>query len=387
MTGRTPAATARPRALPEPARRLADELADGLLTARDGCVVWANRFLCGLAGRDEALVGLKLDELFEDSGRGLPREGTRQVDCWLTRPGSERREVLCRRLDLAAGPADAGDATVTWLIEDVTHVRKLERELLRAGRELSEANRECERLRERLRSERSEREELLSVVSHELRTPVTVIGGYNRLLLAEEVGPLTDAQREFLVESRKSCERLNHFIGNLLDASSAEKGAHVLELGHAPVGPVLETIAAMFRPLLAERGMQLELLDVSAASARFDRQRLEQILTNLVENAIKFGREGGCIELSACPAESDGPDGRRMLELRVCDDGPGIAADDRERIFLPYVQVGDESKAGGLGLGLAICRRLVEAHGGEIRAFERDGGGACLAFTLPVAEA
>lgn len=359
-------------------RQLADGLDQGVLRVRDGCVLWANRTLRALSGRADALVGLKLEDLLEDRGHGLPREsGPPVVDCHLLRPGAERRELQCRRVE-----PPSRDGAVTWLVEDVTHLHTLERELHRMGRELAQANREREALQERLRSERSEREELLSVVSHELRTPVTVIGGYNRLLLAEEVGPLSEDQRRFLEESRKSCERLNLFIGNLIDASRAEKGAHVLELQTGPVAPVLEGVAAMFRPMLEERGMTLSI--AAGGGARFDRIRLEQILSNLVGNAIKFGAKGGHIALSAGPARPKG--GRRFLEVAVCDDGPGVAPDDRERIFEPYVQARDESRAGGLGLGLAICRRLVEAHGGEIRVSERDGGGSRFSFTLPAAE-
>ena len=369
--------TAQLTSAPEPARPLLDALGQGVLLARDGCVLWANGFLRALSGRGQAIVGIKLDELFEDSGRGLPADGVSQVDCWLARPGAERREVLCRRV---APPSC--DETVTWIVEDLTRTRELERELNRSGRQLAQANRECERLREQLRCERSDREELLSVVSHELRTPVTVIGGYNRLLLAEEVGPLTEEQRRFLCESRKSCERLNHFIGNLIDASRADKGAHVLELCHAPVAPVLEGVAAMLQPMLSERGMTLSV--VAEGTARFDPLRFEQILTNLAGNAIKFGAAGGHIELRAAPLEGTG---RRFLEISVSDDGPGVAEADRERIFEPYVQARDESRGGGLGLGLAICRRLVQAHGGAIRVSERPGGGACFRFTLPVEEA
>jgi signal transduction histidine kinase len=348
-----------------------------VLLARDGCVLWANGFLQALSGRGQAIVGIKLDELFEDSGRGLPADGVSRVDCRLTRPGTEHREVLCRRV-----ASSSGDGTATWVVEDLTHTRQLERELHRSGRQLAQANRECERLREQLCCERSDREELLSVVSHELRTPVTVIGGYNRLLLAEEVGPLTTEQRRFLCESGKSCERLNHFIGNLIDAARADKGAHVLELCLAPVAPVLEGVAAMLQPMLSERGMTLSVK--AEGTARFDPLRFEQILTNLAGNAIKFGAAGGHIELNAAPLEGVG---RRFLQISVSDDGPGVAETDRERIFEPYVQARDESRGGGLGLGLAICRRLVEAHGGAISVSERPGGGACFHFTLPAEEA
>jgi signal transduction histidine kinase len=364
---------------PTTPRLPATALTQGVMRVRDGCVDWVNPTLMALAGRGDAVVGWKIDDLFEDAGRGLPRAGgPAVVDCRLVREGDDGREIACHRVD-------ASEDSETWLVEDVTHVRRVERELLRSGRELAHALRECEALRERLRSERSEREELLSVVSHELRTPVTVIGGYNRLLLAGDVGPVNEEQRRFLEESRKSCERLNHFIGNLIEASRAEKGAHVLELGQGSVEPVIEGVAAMFRPILEERGIALRsTCEGSPCRARFDRLRLEQILTNLVGNAIKFGHRGGRIDIQTRPVEAEDEESvLRFLEIEVADDGPGVPLADRERIFEPYVQAADESRGGGLGLGLAICKRLVEAHGGDIRVRDRKGGGSRFSFTIP----
>jgi signal transduction histidine kinase len=359
----------------------AEALALAVICVRDGCVAWANGGFAALCGRPRAPLGWKLEDLFEDAGRGLPRPGGPAVDCRLRRPEDESRDVECRRV-----PEADPERGETWLVEDVTHLRRIERELLRAGRELSQAHRECEALRERLRSERAEREELLSVVSHELRTPVTVIGGYNRLLLAGDVGPLSPEQRRFLEESRKSCERLDRFIGNLIEASRADKGAHVLELGSGPVEPVIEGVAQMFRALLEERGIALRLEGAAGpCRARFDRLRLEQILTNLIANAIKFGHCGGRIEIRTRRQPDGGEGAPPFVEIEVADDGPGVPLADRERIFEPYVQAADESRGGGLGLGLAICKRLVEAHGGEIRLDEREGGGSRFRFTLPAA--
>ena len=104
------------------------------------------------------------------------------------------------------------------------------------------------------------------------------------------------------------------------------------------------------------------------------------MLTNLLGNAIRYARKGSTIGIATRELRVNG---RAFVELSVSDEGPGVAPDDRERIFDPYVQAGDESHAGGLGLGLAICKRLVEAHGGTISVSERPGGGSCFAFTLP----
>jgi len=262
-------------------------------------------------------------------------------------------------------------------------MQELETELLQAGQELARLHRELEALRERTRRESAERADLLDVVSHELRTPLTVIGGYHRLLLGARVGPLNDQQRKFLEDSHRSCQRLDAFLANMLAASRYAHGGEVLELGRARVAPAIEAVAAMFEPLLAERGLRLSLaLDPAAAEARCDPPRVEQVLVNLVGNAVKFARAGGSIEIASRAFTAPGNECvRRWVEISVSDDGPGIAPEHRERVFEPYVQVGE--RRGGIGLGLAICRRLVEAQGGAIRLEPREGGGCRFYFTLP----
>jgi two-component system sensor histidine kinase KdpD len=358
-----------------------DDCPVGLLHIHDGCVSGANGALRALSGLGDALAGRKLDDLLEDTGRGLPREaGPASVECTLVRPDGSRRTVLCRRALLRLGPGQA------WWIEDVSARRQLEAELLRDGRELAAANRERESARGELAAERMEREELLSMVSHELRTPLTVVSGYARLLLREEVGPLAPEQRRFLEETLRACTRLDRFVANLLEASRVHKGAPVLELGRERVDLAIESVAEMFRPLLMDRQLAVHLkLDPDAAWARCDRVRIEQVLTNLLGNAVRYAKRQGTLELStrALPADAEG---RRLIEVCVADDGPGVAPGDRTRIFEPYVQADADGRSGGLGLGLAICRRLVEAHGGTIGVRERQGGGASFHFTLPVAE-
>ena len=368
--------------VPDPRiQQLAVAIPDGVAWIVDGCIAWANDRLVELAGRGTALVGSKLGDLLRDSGSGLPGLAPGPaVECEIRRPAGDLRTVICH-----CAWNDPEDGTAAYVLQDVSHVRRLESELLHGGQELSRLHRDLENRREQLRRERAEREELLTVVSHELRTPVTVIGGYNRLLLGGEVGPLTDEQRRFLEESNRSCARLDAFIGNLLAASNAAKGDEILELGHAPLAPVLEGVATMFRPLLEENGLTFSLaLDPEAATARFDRLRLEQVLTNLVGNAVKFTPSGGRIELGTRAFETPDADRvRRWVEISVVDDGVGIDDEDRERVFEPYVQAGEARGAGGLGLGLAICRRLVEAHGGCIMLEPSESGGCCFRFSLP----
>ena len=364
--------------------QLAHAMPSGVVVVRDGRVRWANPAFVELAGRTDAaaLDGASFAELFADAGQGLPdRTRTRPLECSLRRPAGAERRVLARLVWPALKPdSDA------WWFEDVTQLRALERELLRTSQELHRANRELASLREELRAEREGREELLSVVSHELRTPVTVIGGYSRLLLSGDAGPVTDEQRRFLLESAKSCQRLNEFIEKLIEASREKQGGEVLELGSHALAPVVEAVVEGLLPLADARDSRLRVhIDSSAVWARFDPLRVEQILTNLVSNAIQHGGSKLSIEVVARMLPTL-VGGRRFVEVCVEDDGVGVLAEHRERIFQPWIQVSAGGRTGGLGLGLAICRRLVEAHGGEISLAERPGGGCQFKFTLPAAD-
>ena len=188
--------------------RLATAMPEGVALLREGCVVWANERLVEMTGwgSSDALAGTPLRDLFGDAGQGLPDGRLKPVECRLHRANGQERTVVCR----PAWPGAVPGADV-WVVEDATRRRELEGELLAMSRDLHRANRELASTREKLRQERAEREELLTVVSHELRTPITVIAGYARLLLAEEVGPLGADQRRFLDETQKSCRRLDAF--------------------------------------------------------------------------------------------------------------------------------------------------------------------------------
>ncbi len=363
-------------------RRLGDSLSDALVGTRAGRIVWATARLADLAGEHDvtALLGMPFEALFEDAGEGLPA-GPRDhaTECVLRCDGGTGTRVVARQL---CRGEDGGPDQV-WLLKDVGRERLLEAELLRASRDLHAANREIATLRERMRRELADREELLTVVSHELRTPVTVILGYGRLLLSGKVGALSDEQKRFLGESQKSCQRLNAFIGELLETCRSLTGDGVLEVSELPVGATIESVASALAPLLEERKLELTIGSQGAAlRARFDCARVEQVLTNLVGNAIKHAPEGSRIEVSARGIRQDGRD---FVEVAVADAGPGVPEADRQRIFDPWVRAGQGCRGTGLGLGLAIARRIVDAHGGTIGVVPREGGGSSFRFTLPAA--
>ena len=359
---------------------LATETDLAVALSRDGRIVWANPRLAHLLdqrdGRD--LAGTPIGSVLEGAG-GVTASGE-CVACQLrTRRGL--RDVEAARYD--EEPAD-GSPSSLWLLREVSPNRSAEEELHRASRALHDAHREVARLRERLAAALYERDDLLSVVSHELRTPVTVIRGYNNLLLGDSVGELNAQQRDFVVQSNQSCERLNRFISDLLSACGEASGNGLLDLKRASLQDLLIGVIAFLRPLLDQRDLIVELrLDREAIWALFDAARVEQVVTNLLSNAIRYSKPGTSVSVQS---RSIVAANHHFVEVSVVDTGPGVAAGDRERIFEPYVRAADDQKSGGLGLGLAICKRIVDAHGGTIAVSDEPGWGSRFTFTLPAAE-
>jgi len=253
---------------------------------------------------------------------------------------------------------------------------------------LERARREIAELKARVAELSADRTEWLTVLAHELRTPLTVICGYNRLLLSGEAGRLTDEQARYLDESTKSCRRLDAFIDRLLDGvhdGFLERG---LEREANDLCRVVGDVCELLRPLMDGKGLRID-VDIAsdARSACFDSVRIEQVLTNLLGNAIRYTKPGGALGVVARRIEAGADTGGvDRVEIAVVDQGPGIAPADRQRVFEPFVRLEESDVSRGLGLGLAICRRIVEAHDGSIAVTDEPGGGCRFTFTLPVAD-
>jgi len=221
--------------------------------------------------------------------------------------------------------------------------------------------------------------QLLSTVSHELRTPLASIKGFATTLLREDVEWEKESRREFLSIIDEESDRLTELIGNLLDMSRIEAGTLRMEPEPTELGPIIQETAAEFQMMTHEHQIQI-LLPPSLPPVMADPRRLRQILRNLVENAIKYSPQGGAIHIAAQVDAS-------FVQTSVADQGIGIEAAQIGNIFDRFYQVDSASTrmVGGSGLGLSICKALVEAHNGEIWVESQPGRGSTFCFTFPVA--
>ncbi len=232
-------------------------------------------------------------------------------------------------------------------------------------------------------SQARERADLINLVSHELRTPITVISGFSRLLQDPAHGPLNESQDHFVAETLKACRRLDLFVDDLLEACPESGTPLSIVIEEADLEATIRSIFESLAPLLAERGLHVDFdLDPSICAFPFDARRIEQVVTNILTNAIRYGRAGGRIRVAVAAVDEGAA---RFVRVSVEDDGPGIPPENRIRIFEPYVRGEGHADCAGLGIGLAICDRIVASHGGTIGVEDGSLGGARFVFSLPVA--
>lgn len=222
--------------------------------------------------------------------------------------------------------------------------------------------------------------DFVMTASHELRTPVTGIVMSIGLLAESAMDRLNERERELLAGAHEDLQRLKALLGNLLDLSRLEAGRMEMEVDRVPVRLLTDKAVAVLSAQAAEKSISLEseiaddLPEVIA-----DLNKVAWVLTNLISNALRYTAPGGHIRLAA---ERAGP----QVEVSVMDDGAGVPFEYQSRIFDKFVQVKSGPETGGAGLGLAICREIVRAHGGSIWVASTPGEGSTFTFTLRVAE-
>lgn len=223
------------------------------------------------------------------------------------------------------------------------------------------------------------KQEFVSTVSHELRTPITSVLGSLRLVLGGTAGEIPPDMHELLTIALNNGERLVRIVNDILDIERFESGQMALTLAPVQALQVLKSSLEAMRPLAQQARVSLELDPVPPEYwVRADADRLVQVVTNFISNAVKFSPQGGTVRVSARQA---GP----SVRVLVADQGPGIPAEFRSRVFQKFAQADSERRSakGGTGLGLSICKAILEQHGGQIGFESAPGHGATFYFDLP----
>ena len=281
-------------------------------------------------------------------------------------------------------PAEAGeDFEMQHTLQELLHEREITyRNLLAAYLRLQEVNRQ--------------KTVFLASAAHELKTPLAVMKGYYDLLLSGALGKLTEKQRDILQESKESCGRLVRLVSMFLNYSALESGKLVLHLRENDLRDCLSELSTRWHDAFQHKQARLATqFNGSLPSFKFDYQKVQQCVANLLDNALKHTPAGGSVTLSAEPHFWErrvtevlpSPDRRRergsgpnSVKVSVSDKGPGIAAEYHQEIFEDFVRV--DRSSSGMGLGLAIAKRLVQAHRGKIWVDSEPGRGCTFTFLL-----
>jgi signal transduction histidine kinase len=314
----------------------------------------------------------------------LPFEGTevrgRARVRWLPEP-----DWLVVYIEPVLAEPSSGEAEMRQTVQELMQEREITyRNLLAAYLRLQEVNRQ--------------KTVFLASAAHELKTPLAVMKGYYDLLLSGSLGKLSDRQRDILQESKESCDRLVRLVSMFLNYSALESGKLVLQLRENDLRDCINDLTCRWQDAFQRAGVRLDLkLDPDLPLFRFDYQKVQQCMANLVDNALKHTPAGGCVTLVAEPhfwerrvAEAAPPEERRRgrggrpnsVLVAVSDTGSGIAAEFHQEIFEEFVRVDPSSS--GMGLGLAITKRLIQAHRGKVWVDSEVGRGSSFSFLLPI---
>jgi signal transduction histidine kinase len=220
--------------------------------------------------------------------------------------------------------------------------------------------------------------DFLANMSHELRTPLNAVIGFSEVLLDRMFGDLNDKQTEYLHDIMGSGRHLLSLINDILDLSKIEAGRMELEPSGFHLPTALDDACTLVRERASRRTITLRIaVDERVGEVRADERKIKQIMLNLLSNAIKFTPEGGRIEVRAVPSNG-------CFEVSVTDTGIGIAPEDQDAVFEEFRQVGTSAaRREGTGLGLALCRKFIELHGGKIWVKSQVGVGSTFTFSIP----
>ncbi|HEY2645739.1 MAG TPA: HAMP domain-containing sensor histidine kinase [Candidatus Acidoferrales bacterium] len=293
--------------------------------------------------------------------------------------------LIVRIEDADKRKVQAQDAATQHTVQELLQEREITyRNLLAAYLRLQEVNRQ--------------KTVFLASAAHELKTPLAVIKGYYDLLLSGSLGKLTDKQRDILQESKESCERLVRLVSMFLNYSALESGKLALHLRENDLRDCLSELATRWHEAFVRKHVRLDtVLNSDIPLFKFDYQKVQQTVANLLDNSLKHTPSGGTVTFRAevhfwerrSAEEVQTLDRRRergvqpnCIKVSVSDSGPGIASEHHQEIFEDFVRV--DRTSSGMGLGLAIAKRLVQAHRGKIWVESEPRRGSTFTFLLPI---
>ena len=290
----------------------------------------------------------------------------------------DRGETRCTQEDLDLLTTVASHVAVA--IDNARAYHQLESLTESLEQRVRERTQELLSANERLRELDKLRSAFVSIVSHELRTPMTAIRGYVDNMLDGLTGPLTDKQGHYLNRVKFNADRLTHMIAELLDLSRIEAGRVEVHWSSVNLAELVEEVVDDLRRPASEKGITIETRSVgSTLVLRADRDKLGQILTNLVGNASKFTPRGGRITVETSLVEPE------QVQISVADTGCGIPPDELPKVFERFFRGGAVPPAArGAGLGLSIVKSLVELHRGRVSVESQVGVGTTFFVTLPI---
>ena len=233
---------------------------------------------------------------------------------------------------------------------------------------------------EQLRDLDQMKDDLIALVSHELRTPLTSIVGYLELVTSSEAGELSDEQRNYLAVVERNAQRLIRVVSDLLLVAQVQAGQLNLLREDLDVSLVADDCVNAVRTAAGAHDIELSLVTAGATRVLGDRQRVAQVMDNLLSNALKFTPDGGSVAVQVSGTGGD-------VAVTIADSGIGIPAAEQEQLFTRFFRssAAMERAVQGTGLGLSIARAIVEAHGGEISVSSRVGEGSTFRVVLPAA--
>ncbi|MEO5817836.1 MAG: ATP-binding protein [Gemmatimonadaceae bacterium] len=309
------------------------------------------------------------------------RDGVIINDCVLLEVRERRKyedELLRARRAAEAANVEL-EQQARQLQDQATELEAQHEELQVLNEELMERGEELERSRNAAEDANKAKSQFLATMSHELRTPLNAIGGYVQLVELGIHGPVTDAQLETLARVMRSQRHLLRLINDLLNLARIEAGRVEYRIVPVSAAHLVAGVLPMIEPQMAAATLTLTVTIPAALFVRADREKAEQILINLLTNALKFTPPGGRVTVDAAPDESG-----VWANIRVADTGIGIKKEKLQSIFEPFVQL-QERQTEGSGLGLAISRDLAVGMGGDLHVASEQGRGSI--FTLQLASA